>query len=77
MSWEVKGLTGTKPLALHKLGVAAHTCNLSPWEMEAGESEVQGHVQLYRGFEVILAYMRPFQNKTLGPGPVTQGLSLV
>lgn len=41
----VEGLHSA-PLALHKLGVSAYSCNPSAWEVEAGRSEVQGQQQL-------------------------------
>lgn len=36
----------------------AHNCNLSTFEMEPGESEVQGHRQFQRELEAILSYPR-------------------
>lgn len=44
---------------LHKAGMAAHICNLSSWEVEAGGSEVQGHFQLHREFKSNLVYVKP------------------
>ena len=37
-----------------KLAMVAHTCTPSTWEVESGESEVQGHVQLHRKLEASL-----------------------
>lgn len=36
----------------------AHNYNLSTFEMEPGESEVQGHRQFQRELEAILSYLR-------------------
>ena len=41
-----------------KLDLVAHTYNLSPGKVEAGESEIQGHPQLYGKFKASLGYMR-------------------
>lgn len=54
-------LACTKPQAwspaLCKLGMAAHTCNPSTWEVAGGKS-TQGHPQLHREFEASLCYVR-------------------
>lgn len=39
-------------------GTVAHTCNPSTYDVEAGGSRVQGHPQLHRQVEIILAYTR-------------------
>jgi hypothetical protein len=36
------------------------TCNLSTWQVEAGESRVQGHPWLYSEFKTSMGYMRLF-----------------
>lgn len=44
--------------AQHKLGVVVHPYSPSPWEAEAGASEVQGYLWLRIKFEVSLGCMR-------------------
>lgn len=36
-----------------------HSCNLSPWEVEAGEAGIQDLSRLHIEFEVIPHYLRP------------------
>lgn len=43
--------TQAEGVAPHKLGMVAHTYNLSPWEVEAVGSEVQSYLQLHREFK--------------------------
>ena len=38
------------------MGIVVHSCNLSTWEAEAEESEVQSHLQMYSEFEAIVGY---------------------
>ena len=46
--WGCIGLTCTKP---RKSDMVVHTCNPSTWEVEKGESAVQGHYQLQSKLE--------------------------
>lgn len=39
-------------------GTVAHTCNPCTYDVEVGGSRVQGHPQLHRQVEIILAYTR-------------------
>lgn len=47
----------------HKLATEVPDCHPGTLELEAEGSEVQGHAQLYRGFEASLSYLRPLVNK--------------
>lgn len=38
-------------------GMVVHTCNSTVWDVEAGESRIQGHLVLYSEFQTILGYM--------------------
>lgn len=40
-------------------------CNPCTWEVEAGDSEVQGHIQLYRKPKATLSFLRPCVTKYL------------
>lgn len=69
--WMVECLLNKKPcveyLPPHKPDMVAHACNYSIWEMEAGQSEIQGHSWLHGKFKANLGYLRPClkQNKTI------------
>lgn len=41
-------------------GIVAHACNTSPWEVEAGGSEVPGHLELH---SCALSTQDPVSNK--------------
>lgn len=43
---------------LNKMGYVAHTCNPSVWEVQKGESGVQGHPWLYSKLDIILGNIR-------------------
>lgn len=45
---------------LHIAGRVVHICNPSTGEVEAGQSEVQGYLQVRGAFKASLAYMRPY-----------------
>lgn len=49
---------GVQSLASQKLGMMAYVWNLSIWEVEAGESEVQDPPWLGNEFEASLDYLR-------------------
>jgi hypothetical protein len=42
----------------HKLDVAAYAHSLNPHDKGAGESEIQGYLQLHAEFEASLVYIR-------------------
>lgn len=46
-----------------KPGMVVHTCNPTSWEVEAGESEVQGHPWPQSNSKVRLCYKRLFKKK--------------
>lgn len=43
-----------------KLSIMSHTYNLNIWELEAGESEVWAHSQLYSNFKASLRYIKSY-----------------
>lgn len=47
------------PPALHEPGLVVHTCNSKTQELEAGESEIQEHIELHNESEASLGYMKP------------------
>lgn len=52
----VKEALGLIPSTL-LLQVLVHACNPSTWLAEAGESGVEGHSSLHRGFEANMEYL--------------------
>lgn len=60
-------LLGSIP-ALLKLGMVAHTCDLSMWKVEKDAAEVQGHPWLKSKFKARLGYIVACLKRGTGGG---------
>lgn len=45
-----------------------HTCNSNSWQVETGDSEVQGHLQIHRKLETSLSHMKFQTGLGMSPG---------